>query len=421
MRLLYVTFMLQHPRLRGPNRHYHFLRELAREHRITLLSLTDQAMPPELRSEIEGFTERLMTWPVPGGRWSATAGTAAPGATGRRARWRGYRSAVRSMRQAFDAAVTAGAYDAVLLHGKNLLDVVSGRGRTPLVLEFCDAGSLRIRMRMGHVRPAKRLLLAAQYLIVRRMERQAVRATPHLSFITRRDRSAILGPASRAPVIPNGIDLAYWRRSPELASRPHRLVLTGVMSYAPNADAALQLVDAILPRIRAALPEVELCIVGRDPPAALLARAECDPALTVTGFVDDLRPFLASAALFAAPLRFASGMQNKVQEAMAMGVPVVTTPVVSEGLWVRDDDPPPLEVADGAEAFAARVMELLGDADRRSALAAAGRRYAERYWVWPERAAQLAALCETAVRQTVRGAAAGATPVPGRAEGWRDA
>lgn len=426
MRLLYVTFMLQHPRLRGPNRHYHFLRELARDHAITLLSLTDQPIPPVVVEEIEGYVERLATWPIPGGRWSAAAqpagidpapapAAASPPRQGWLARRRAHRIAARSMRRAFDAEIAAGTHDAVLLHGKNLLDVVSGRGRTPLVLEFCDAGSLRIRMRIGHVGLSKRVLLAAQYLAVRAMEQRAVHTTPHLSFITRRDRAAILGPASSTPVIPNGVDLDYWQRTAGIASHPRRLVLTGIMSYAPNADAALQLVDAILPRVRAAQPDVEVAIVGRDPSPTLLARAARDPAVVVPGFVDDLRGYLASATVFAAPLRSASGMQNKVQEAMAMGVPVVTTPIVADGLWVRDDDPPPLEVAADADAFAARVVALLGDADRRSQLAAAGRRYAERHWRWPERAAQLAALCEAAVETAE--VARGARVAPGRRPG----
>ena len=105
------------------------------------------------------------------------------------------------------------------------------------------------------------------------MERRAVRATPHLSFITPRDRAAILGPGSTAPVIPNGVDLAYWRRRSEIQPEARRLILTGVMSYAPNADAARQLVDVILPRVRAAVPDIEVAVVGRDPGPELVARA----------------------------------------------------------------------------------------------------------------------------------------------------
>lgn len=411
MRILYVTFMLQHPRLRGPNRHYHFLRELARDHAITLLTLTDQPVPPDVMAEIEGYTDRLATWPVIGSRWAVESADPADRDPAGPARWPAriarFRAATRAMRRAFDAELAdAGAYDVVLVHGKNLLDVVAGRGRVPMVLDFCDAGSLRIGMRMAYVGWRRRALLALQLAAVRRMERHAVAATPYLSFIARRDRAAILGPGAGAgststvPVIPNGIDLAYWQRPPDIETHPRRLVLTGVMSYAPNDDAARFLVDAILPRIRGAVPDVEVCIAGRDPTPALAARAARDPAVTVTGFVDDLRPHLAAAAVFAAPLRYASGLQNKVQEAMAMGLPVVTTQVVAEGLLVDDDDPPPVVTAAAdPDTFAAAVVDLLADPARRAALAAAGRRYAERHWVWPTSAGRLAALCEAAVGQ----------------------
>lgn len=426
MRILYVTFMLQHPRLRGPNRHYHFLRELACGHAVTLLTLTDQPIPPDILAEVESYTRGLQTWPLHGGRWSTeSAGSAERGAAGRDrwpARMARLRAAARAMRRAVDTALAGGGFDVVLLHGKNLLDVVAGRGRVPLVLDFCDAGSLRIGMRMGYVGMGKRPLLSLQRAAVQRMERRAVRATPYLSFITRRDRAAILGPAAgmaspiappgagmvstsrgsagsdpscTTPVIPNGVDLAYWRRPPGVVPHPRRLVISGVMSYAPNDDAARFLVDAVLPAVRAASGNVEVCVAGRDPSPALVARAGRDPAVTVTGFVDDLRPHLAAASIFAAPLRYASGLQNKVQEAMAMGLPVVTTPVVADGLWIDDDDPPPVVVADEG-AFAAAVVDLLGDGARRAALADAGRRYAERHWVWASSAGQLAGLCALA-------------------------
>ncbi len=411
MRILYVTFMLQHPRLRGPNRHYHFLRELAHDHAITLLTLTDQPVPPDVMAEIEGYTERMATWPVPVGRTSAASNDPTEGkptSLGRRsARIARFGAATRAMRRAFDAAIAdAGAHDVVLLHGKNLLGVVAGRGRVPLVLDFCDAGSLRIGMRMGCVGWRKRMLLALQRVAVRRMERRAVAATPYLSFISARDRAAILGPgvgagpADVTAVIPNGVDLAYWRRAPGIAPHPRRLVLSGVMSYAPNDDAARLLVGAILPRIRDMTSDVEVCIAGRDPTPDLVARAAGDPTVMVTGFVDDLRPHLTAATVFVAPLRYASGLQNKVQEAMAMGLPVVTTPVVAEGLRIEDHDPPPVVTSEADPgAFAAAVVDLLNAPERRAALATAGRRYAERHWVWRVSAGQLAALCEAAAVQ----------------------
>jgi glycosyltransferase involved in cell wall biosynthesis len=121
--------------------------------------------------------------------------------------------------------------------------------------------------------------------------------------------------------------------------------------------------------------------------------------VTVTGFVDDLRPYLERAAVCAAPLRFGAGVQNKVLEAMAMGVPVVTTSIAAAGLRVDDAAAPPLYVADDDERFAACLVQLLQDPGERARLAREGRRFVEEHFVWAHQAERLEALCQEAVRE----------------------
>lgn len=406
MRILYVLFALQHPRLRGPNRHYHFLRELSRRNAVTLLAITGQPIPRDILEELNGYVERLWLFhayppPVP----PAAHATAHRRRDGRWSRLRRHRAAVRRMQVCFAGQIAEHGhldrpFDVVLLHGKNLTSVIEDRDGLPLALEFCDAASQRLRARMPYVRPARRLALALQYALARRYERQVVRLTPNLSFISARDRAAVLGPDSRAMVIPNGVDLEYWRRRDADAPGSTRLLFTGIMDYAPNEDAALFLVDQILPRLRASMPDLELVLAGRDPTPTLSARAARQPGVTVTGFVEDLRPYLEQATLFVAPLRFASGMQNKVQEALAMAMPVVTTSTVADGLTVDPADQPPVIVADEAEAIAEQVIRLLHRPEERACLAAAGRSYAERHFVWSRSAAQLEQLCAAAVGRT---------------------
>jgi hypothetical protein len=403
LRILYVLFALQHPRLRGPNRHYHFLRELSRRHAITLLAITAQPIPGEILEELTGYTERLWLFdaepPSLGGPADATASQRHDG---RWSRVRRQRRAAHGMQACLGRQIAAAnhsnqRFDVVLLHGKNLASVVKDRAGLPLVVEFCDAASQRLRARRPYVPPARRLALALQVALVRRHEQRVARMTPHLAFISARDRAAVLGPDSRAMVIPNGVDLTYWQRSAAGLPSGSRLLFTGIMNYTPNEDAALYLADHVLPRLRSAGTDVELVLAGRDPTAALRACAERQPGVTVTGYVEDLRPYLEQAMVFVAPLRFASGMQNKVQEAMAMGVPVVATATVAAGLTIDPADPPPLVVADGADAIAAQVRRLLGEPAERARLAEAGRCFAERYFVWPRSAAQLARLCHQAV------------------------
>ena len=134
-------------------------------------------------------------------------------------------------------------------------------------------------------------------------------------------------------MVPNAVDLDYWTRSTpaQPTGAAPRVVMTGVMDYPPNHDAAMRLAERIMPSVREEVPDAELVIAGRDPGPELRAAGDAHPWLTVTGALPDLRPEMERGAVYCAPLRFASGIQNKLLEALAMEVPVVTTPVVADG------------------------------------------------------------------------------------------
>src|SRR5690606_32719078 len=115
-----------------------------------------------------------------------------------------------------------------------------------------------------------------------------------------------------------------WTRRTH-APHPHTLIFTGVMDYSPNEDTALRLINQVMPRLRPLVPDVRLILAGRNPTPALLQQAQAHPDVTVTGFVEDMRDYLEQASVFVAPLRYGSGMQNKLQEALAMQVPIVAS------------------------------------------------------------------------------------------------
>jgi glycosyltransferase involved in cell wall biosynthesis len=164
------------------------------------------------------------------------------------------------------------------------------------------------------------------------------------------------------------------------------------MSYSPNVDAAIFLLDAILPLVRRAIPHLEVLIVGRDPSPKVLFMAQRFPDVTVTGEVADVRPYLERADVFVAALRFASGVQNKVLEAMSMEVPVVTTPVVAAGLCV-DGVEPQLVIGLHATEIATGIVGLLTNAEERVRLSSAGRTFVETHCSWSRSAEKLENLC----------------------------
>ena len=394
MRILYVLPSLQHPTIqRGGLRHYHFLRALARRHSITLLALGRADATPEAREELAALVERCLIFPV---EEPASRGGGRPRALRRIGRELRLRRGIRSMRRAFLELAGRESFDVLLFHGKVVYPVIRGFHGLPTVVDFCDATSMRLRDQLRYATRVEAPWRLWRYLAARRLERSLLALTRHVAFISPRDRAAVLGPASRAAVIPNGIDLAYWTRR-DGARRPGCLVFTGVMSYAPNEDAALFLIERILPTLRASRPDVELFIVGRDPTPALLDAGRRTPAVTVTGYVDDVRPYLEQACVYVAPLRYASGLQNKILEALAMEVPVVTTPVVADGLRGDRGDEPPVRTAREADGIAASILSLLADESGRNRLASVGRRFVEAEFDWTREAERLEAMCLEAI------------------------
>lgn len=208
-----------------------------------------------------------------------------------------------------------------------------------------------------------------------------------------------LGTARPPVVAPNGVDTAFFH--PE-AVEPLPLgepafVFTGSMDYRPNVDAARWLAEAIWPVVRSALPEARLYLVGRRPSRAVRQLQEI-PGIHVVGEVPDVRPYLAGATVYVAPLRAGGGTRLKILEAMAMGKAIVSTPMGCDGLPVVDGKH--VWLADG-EAFAAAMIALVRDSSRRRALGEAARRLAVARYDWEQTLAPLETLYRTEILERV--------------------
>jgi polysaccharide biosynthesis protein PslH len=211
-------------------------------------------------------------------------------------------------------------------------------------------------------------------------------------------RAASEGGPGRRPgwitVLPNGVDLEYFAPLDQQPREPATLVITGKMSYHANVTAVLHLVHDIMPRVWAHRPEVQVWVVGQNPPREIRrlasngpCRSRQRPRLKVTGAVPDIRPYLRRSTLAVAPLLYGAGIQNKVLEAMACGTPVVASPPAVSALTVRPDQE--VVLADGPDRFARKVLDLLDDPIRRNHLGQAGRRYVETHHAWEAVAGQL--------------------------------
>lgn len=195
-------------------------------------------------------------------------------------------------------------------------------------------------------------------------------------------------PGVKTVPAPNGVDVDYFRPDESVIRDERTAVFMGDYKYFPNTDAMLHFAQEILPLIRAKRPDFRLTVLGKEPPPALAALGD-DPALpiTVTGLVDDTRPYLHRSAVFVCPLRSGSGTRFKLLEALACGCPVVSTTIGAEGLGAVDGEH--MLLRDTPQAFAEAVLALLDDPAWAAQLAAQGRAWAIVQHSWARSAALL--------------------------------
>jgi glycosyltransferase involved in cell wall biosynthesis len=275
--------------------------------------------------------------------------------------------------------------------------------RAPRVLVVHEPGTRAAADHLAEATGMRRLLRTIELRASHRFERRALGLADATVVFTEPDRQDLRGVAPDAAihVVPLGVQLPATPADP-IGVEPPEVCFVGSFKHPPNVAAASVLLRDIMPRVWRRHAAARLVIVGPDPPATL--RAPQDDRVHVTGEVPDVAPYLARAAVVAAPIRSGGGMRVKVLEALAAGKAVVASPRAVAGLDVRDGEHVLIRDADGPVADA--ISDVLDDVALRTALAAAGRDWAARHVGWPAVAARIGTVWERALadrssRQTV--------------------
>jgi sugar transferase (PEP-CTERM/EpsH1 system associated) len=231
-------------------------------------------------------------------------------------------------------------------------------------------------------------------------ERRYAELADHVLAVSENDRAFFLQyvDPSRVSVIPTGVDTDYFQPAMPPGSEPEQpdtMVFTGSMDWMPNQDGVAYFIDRIFPHIRREIPGAAFWAVGRRPPRSMQALASGN--VVVTGAVDDIRPYLAKAAVCVVPLRSGSGTRIKIFEAMAMGKAVVSTTMGAEGLPVRHGEN--ILLVDEPADFARQVVQLLRDPEGRARLGRNARRLVEENYGWPAVAAHFERIVEAVVNK----------------------
>jgi sugar transferase (PEP-CTERM/EpsH1 system associated) len=273
-------------------------------------------------------------------------------------------------------------WDLIIVHCSSVGPYVDTVTSVPKIIDFADMDSQKWLDYARHKAPP---MSWAFGLEGRKLERTEVMLGGRFDAcvtISQNELDSLraMGIATPSSWFPNGVDLDYFAPSAaETGGDANLVVFLGRMDYFPNEQAVTWFCREVWPSLLEARPALKFRIVGANP-SRRVARLRREPGVEVTGFVDDVRPFVRGAALSVAPLQIARGLQNKVLECMAMGIPVVTNGRVASGLGL--DGSSPLTIAEGAAEFAAAIGGLLDDPTRRARLSAESRALVERRFSW---------------------------------------
>lgn len=260
----------------------------------------------------------------------------------------------------------------------------AGVKRLPRVIDLVDVDSYKWEQYAERSSGVMKKVYGLEARYLRTYEERIAGEFSHVILTTEAERALFLdricAPNTRA--MANGVDSGYFFNSigPRISETGPVLTFVGAMDYYPNADGVSWFVQNVYSRIRQVYPKVMFYIVGSRPSAAVKRLAQSCPGVEVTGYVEDVRTYLAKADVCVVPLHIARGIQNKVLEAMAMGKPLVCTPQAVEGISAE----PGKEVLTAADAgaFADAVIELLGDPNRAREMGARARNFIERHFSW---------------------------------------
>jgi sugar transferase (PEP-CTERM/EpsH1 system associated) len=417
MRILYVCHRFPFPPRRGGKiRPFNMVRHLHAAHDVVVAAPSRSAGEAEegagIAPHCSAFETAVLREPVQVARMIARLPTRAPSSIG-------YFHSPELARRIRNRLASE-RFDLVFVHCSSVAHYVEHVEGIPKILDFGDMDSQKW-LEYARVKPLP--LRPGYWLEGRKMmaeERRLARRFDLCTATTRAEWETLesYGAAKATDWFPNGVDSAYFAPDGEPYD-PAQIAFVGRMDYYPNQQCMLEFCAGVWPRLRERRPDLRLAIVGAEPSAAILELAAL-PGVTVTGSVDDVRPHLRRAALTVAPLRIARGTQNKILEAMALGVPVVASRLAAGGVDAVAGEH--LLTADTPDEQVAAIEAILDRPGERARLAHAGRARVLSHHAWDRSMERLDAIIERCVGRQARVAPrAPARPPESGAVAGRDA
>jgi polysaccharide biosynthesis protein PslH len=394
MRILWIKAELLHPVDKGGRiRTYQMLRSLSRRHHVTYVCLDDGLAAPDAIERAREYAQEVIVVPFrPAAKRTVgffvdllrNLSSPLPYAI---ARYHSpeLRERVQQLAGAADLIVCDFLFPS--------LNVPDGLPAPTVLFEHNVEAMIWQRHVSVPQRPVRRAYMRLQWRRMLRFEARECRRFAHVIAVSPIDAEVIRREYAVASVghVPTGVDLEYFCASRPRPPESRELVFIGSMDWMPNDDAIRWFASDVFDRVQERVPGTRLLVVGRSPSRGMRALAARNSAIEVTGTVADVRPYLERAAVCVVPLRVGGGTRLKIYEAMAMGVPVVSTAIGAEGLPLRNNEH--LLIADTADEQVSAICALLTERTRAAQLAAAARRHVQEHCGWDAVAERFLAQC----------------------------
>lgn len=376
MNILFVTPRLLYPVNRGDKvRPYNFAKTLAKKHNLSLVSFIQTKAELQYVDPLKEFFSSVDTIYLPA--WKSKVNMGLNILSGKPLQVSYFKDSLFD--EKISEILVRKQIDVVYIFHLRMAQYFIKRNNVYRVLDLCDTVSFFMGRLLKHARWYMKPIYTYEIAKVKKYEQQLMDYFEEYWIISQEDRDALESNQkfSNIQIIPNGVDIEYFKNTEEGSGRKS-IIFVGYMSV-ESIDAVFYFYDHILPIVRKEVPDVLFYIVGANPPDKVKA-LEKDKNIIVTGYVEDLREYYKKASVAIAPMRFVAGMQNKILEAMSMSLPVVSTFYGNEGINAKDGES--IFVEDKPEHFAQKVILLLKNNEIRKKMGNSARKFVEENYSW---------------------------------------
>lgn len=288
---------------------------------------------------------------------------------------------LRNMKFAIHTTVSQEKIDLIYAYSSNVFSHVNSLKQTKIIHHYADVDSEKWRKMASSGPFFMRPIYLIEFKRLRIWELEREKSGVCSVFAAEQEMKLFrtIGATGQLVSIANGVDTDYFSR-PKNIHKENAVIFTGVMNYFPNIQTVLCFYREVYPLLRKRMPDVKFYIVGSNPPKEITRLTKADGSCVVTGYVDDVRLFMARAKLFVAPMKVAQGMQNKILEALSMELPVVTYQDIASPLGIGEAHG--VLTVDNPEQMSRAIVHLLQNSELTDELGKAGRNAVIEKYTW---------------------------------------